>query len=195
MGTFHSRQRRLLGSKWIRALIITAVLIAALYFSARLVGSKIIESYMKGYTPFNDNSLIARLVVTPTNTNHKWKVQVSTSDSSGTQAVSTQIFLESCDHWLLKANIISISPWLALAVPSGWYMLTELDGSHCYDQHGKPTTSIKKIMINSSATSVPVGHFLNLVRSIPVASASIHPDGITYNVIITPTSLSVKPKS
>jgi hypothetical protein len=164
-----------------------------LYFLARLIGSKIIEGQMKSYTPFSDKSLIAQLTVTTTDTNLKWKVQVSTYDSSGNLA-SSHSYLEPCDHWELKANIISIQPWLALGVPSGWYMLTNLEGSHCYDQHGKPTTTLVNIPIDGS--TVPMtrdGGFLNSVKSIPVASASIQPDGITYNVFITPTTLSLTP--
>jgi len=164
------------------------------YFSARLIGSKIIEAQMKSYTPFSDESPIAQLTVTATNTNFKWKVQVSTYDSSGNQVASPQTYLEPCDHWVLKASIISIQPWLALDVPSGWYMLTDLEGSHCYDQHGKLTTSIEKIpMDGSTAPMIQDGGFLNSVKSIPVASTYIQPDGITYNVIITPTSLSLTP--
>jgi hypothetical protein len=94
------------------------------------------------------------------------------------------------------ATLEAVTFWLALDVPSGWYMLTNLEGSHCFDQHGKTTTSVEKIPINGG--TVPMiqdGGFLSLVKSIPVASASIQPDGITYNVIITPTSLSLMPGS
>jgi hypothetical protein len=191
----NSGQRRPPRRRWIRVLAIIIVLIIALYFSARLIGSKIIEGQMKSYTPFSDESPIAQLTVTTTNTNLKWKVQVSRYDSSGNLVASPQTYLEPCDHWELKANIISIQPWLALDVPSGWYMLTNLEGSHCYDQHGKPTTSIEIPIDGSTAPMTQDGGFLNSVKSIPVASASIQPDGITYNVIITPTSLSLTPKS
>jgi hypothetical protein len=190
----NSGQRRPPRRRWIRVLTIITVLIIAMYFSARLIGSKIIEGQMKSYTPFSDESPIAQLSVTTTNTNLKWKVQVSTYDSSGNLVATPQTYLEPCDHWELKANIISIQPWLALDVPSGWYMLTNLEGSHCYDLHGKPTTSIEKIPINGSTVlKTPDGGFLNSVKSIPVASASIQPDGKTYNVIITPTSVLLTP--
>mgnify|MGYP001273140218 CR=1 FL=1 len=194
MFPYYSGQRRPRQRRWIRILAITIVLLIPVYFSARLIGSKIIEAQMKSYTPFSDESPIAQLTVTATNTNFKWKVQVSTYDSSGNQVASPQTYLEPCDHWVLKASIISIQPWLALDVPSGWYMLTDLEGSHCYDQHGKPTTSIEKIpMDGSTAPMIQDGGFLNSVKSIPVASTYIQPDGITYNVIITPTSLSLTP--
>lgn len=194
MFPYDSGQRRPPRRRWIRNLVIIFVLLFALYFSARLIGSKIIEAQMKSYTPFSDYTLIAQLTVTSTNTNFKWKVQVSSFDSSGNLVANPQTYLEPCDHWVLKANIISAQPWLALAVPSGWYVLTNLEGSHCYDLHGKPTTSIKKIQIDGSTTPMMQdGGFLSLVKSIPLASASIQPDGITYNVIITPTSLSLTP--
>lgn len=178
-----------------RKFFIAIVALLVLYFAVRFAGSKIIESQMKLYTPISDNSPVVQLAVIPTNTNHKWKVEIFSYDNSGKLARHPQIFLEPCDHWILTANIISIPSWLALAVPSGWYVLKELEGSHCYNQHGNLTSSMNRIKLDRSTASMTGGQFLNLVSSKPVASASIHPDGITYNVSITPTSLSVKPKS
>jgi len=195
MFPYYGGQRRPLQRKWIRIAMLIIVLLIALYFSARLTFSKIIEAKMQPpYIPFSDDSFIGQLAVFKTDTNLKWKVQVSAYDSSGNLVASPHSYLEPCDHWELEANIISIQPWLALGVPSGWYMLTNLEGSHCYDQHGKPTTTLVNIPIDgSTAPIMQDGGFLRSVKSMIVASASIQPDGITYNVFITPTTLSLTP--
>ena len=194
MDRYPRGQRRPPRHRRILTLIITVAVILVLFFAARFVVSKIIESQMKRYTPITNNSPIVQLTVIPTNTNHRWKVEIFRYDSSGNPASNPQIFLESCDHWIVKADIFSISSWLALAVPPGWYMLTDIEGSHCYDQHGQLITHVQTISLNAHPASTTDEQFLNLVNSMPVTSVSIHPDGITYNVSITPTSLSVAPQ-
>ena len=195
MNTDWNGQRRPLWRKRIRILIITALVILVLYFAARFAVSKVIESQMKVYTPISNNSPIVQLTVISTNTNHKWKVEIFRYDSSGNLVPHPQILLEPCDHWMVKADIFSIPSWVALGVPAGWYKLTDIEGSDCYDEHGQSVKRIQTISLNAHpALAVTAGQFLNLVSSMPVTSASIHPDGITYNVSITPTSLAVAPE-
>src|SRR5579872_2948051 len=117
----YGRQRGLLARRWIRILTIIIVLIIALYFPGRLIGSRILEAQLYPYIPFSNDPFVARLYVTKTDTNLEWIVHLSTIDRSGKLITQTDTLPRPCDQWQIKADVISIQSWLALVlgVPSG----------------------------------------------------------------------------
>lgn len=187
-------QRRPLRRRWIRPVVIVIVLILVL-LGGRSWLSTTLEKQMNSYIPFDNDPLVAQLSVKGTNTNTKWIIQLSIADRSGKLIANSQPFLESCDHWELNADVLSIQPsWLAfvLGVPSAWYMLNNLVGSHCYDTHGIPTTAPDRISLDASKDTVAQGGgFLRLMSSLHVTSNIIQADGKTYDAMLTLTSLSL----
>ena len=191
---FYGGQRRPRRRRWIRILVIVGVLIIVL-FAGRFWISSTLETQMNSYVPFNSDPLVARLTVSGTNTNTQWIIRLSITDRSGKLIAAPQPFLESCDHWELHADILSIQPsWLAfgLGVPSAWYMLNNLEGSHCYDIHGILTTSPDPIPLDDGKDTVAQGGGLwGLMSSLHLTSNLIQADGKTYDAILTQTSLSL----
>lgn len=170
------------------ALLIVAFL---LLIPGRLLVSKKLADQMNPYQSFKGDPIIARLIVSKTGTNHRWKVQIYTPDNPVKLIGLYQP--EPCDHWDLQADIISIQPGLALGVPSGWYVLTMLIGTHCYNSHGIVDASIvNNIPIDSNTGPVThSGEYGGMVRFIVATSNTIQSVGTTYDVNITPTSLSL----
>ena len=192
--TFYGGQRRPRRRRWIRRLVIASILIIVL-FAGRSWLATTLEKQMNSYIPFNSDPLVAQLTVSSTQANTKWIIRLSIADRSGKLIATSQPFFESCDHWKLNADILSIQPsWLAsgLGIPSAWYILNDLEGSHCYDIHGMLTPSPDRISLDDGKDTVAQnGGLWGLVHSKQLPGNSIGPDGKTYDAILTMTSLSL----
>ncbi|MGH2497052.1 MAG: hypothetical protein ACRDIV_20325 [Ktedonobacteraceae bacterium] len=174
-------------------LIIAVIVVLVLIFAGRPLVSRRIADQMYPYTSLDNDPIIARLIVHTTGTSIKWNVQLFTYDSSGKPIDHSPSYPENCDQWALKADVINIQSWLATSVPSGWYILTALVGTHCLNTHGIIDASIvERIPIDRNTGPVTQdGAFGNLVSLKSLTSNSIGPDSKTYNAIITLTSLSL----
>lgn len=173
-------------------LIIAAIIVLVLIFAGRPLVSRRIADQMYPYTPLDSDPIIARIVVHTTGTSIRWDVQLFTYDSFGKPIDHSPSHPENCDQWALKADVINIQPWLATGVPSGWYILTTLVGTHCLNTHGIADASSACIPIDRNTGPVTQdGAFGNLVSLKQLTSNSIGPDGKTYDAVITLTSLKL----
>ena len=174
-------------------LVIAAIVVLVLIFAGRPLVSRRIADQMYPYTPLDNDPIIARLIVHTTGTSIRWNVQLFMYDSSGKPIDHSPSHPENCDQWALNADVINIQPWLATGVPSVWYILTALVGTHCLNTHGIVDTSSVNLPINRNTGPVTQdGAFGNLVSLKHLTSNSIGPDDKTYNAVITLTSLSLK---
>jgi hypothetical protein len=193
---YYGRQRGLPARRWIRILVITIVLIIALYIPSRFIGSRTLVAQLYPYIPFSNAPFVARLYVTKTDTNLEWVVHLSTIDRSGKLATHTDTLPQPCDQWQIKADVLNIQSWLALVlgVPSGWYRIIDIESFHCYS-HGKVDASrSESIPVDGSTTAIMQNCvYGKLVWSNPLTSNSIGSNGKTYNAFITLKSLSLTP--
>ena len=182
-------------SSWIKGcllaiLIVMIIALSALFFVVRPAISQHLAGEMYSYHPLDSDPPIARLIVQPTGTGIRWKVQLSVLDGSGQWIDLSPSHVEMCDTWHLTADIITIWPWVAVNVPPGWYVLTALVGTDCLNEHGK-IDAPKYISIPIEMNTGPIkqnGRFVSLTH---VSSNSIGRDGKTYDAFINATSLSL----
>lgn len=174
--------------------LVVAVLIALLlFFAGRPFVSQKLAGQMYPYKPLDNDPIIARLIVHTTGTSIRWNIQLFIYDSSGELINRSPSRSQVCDHWALKADVISIQPWLATGVPAGWSILTTLVGTHCLNTHGLVDASqVQRIPIDRNTGPVTQdGAFWRLVSLTHLTSNSIGPDDKTYDAILTQTSLSL----
>lgn len=176
--------------KAIVILVIVVTLVLLLFFGVRPAISQHLAEEMYSYHPIDSDPPVARLIVQPTGTGIRWKVQLFVQDGSGQWINLSPLHAETCDTWHLTADIINIWPEVAVNVPPGWYVLTALEGTDCLNEHGKIDASMNRstpIEMNTGPIKQN-GLFVNLTH---VSSNSIGPDGKTYDAYINATSLSL----
>ncbi|HLX57704.1 MAG TPA: hypothetical protein VKR83_11825 [Ktedonobacteraceae bacterium] len=167
-------------------LVIAGILLTSNFFAPWWV-----ESQLARYTSFNGSTFAAQISVKRTGTNNTSQLLFSIPVGANTMGPDTQYLLH-CKEWRLDANIITIASWINMPSHT-WYQLTQIEGSRCYNQHGKaiPAIDIKLPGSNDSFGEAVQNHeeVAGLVSAKDIASNFVQADGKTYNVTVSQNAI------
>lgn len=172
---------------------ISTLIIAGVLASAFLFIPWWVESQTNQYTGFSNTALAGTITIARTEQSNVSHVSLTTTIEGGTLKINSSYLLP-CKELGLSAVILSTPAWIHTQ-SHYWFQLTSIEGKQCRDPHGKPQASMNT-PINGADDSYRVnvqkgGGWGILISTKEISSNFVPVDGTSYQVIVTPNSLSL----